>query len=187
MAYVIQSRTFSDVVTVEEAATHLRVWDVNDQPYIQSLIEAAIDTAEKYMNRLIAESTVTIQRPTLTQQLPLGTAKTISEVTYINAGTEERETLPGEMYSLNPITNKIEIKRNVQRYLSEHNARDFQISLVTGWSASEVPAAIKQGILMLVGTMYEMREDATVGQGVTVSKVPVTHQYLFNKHKLYPV
>lgn len=185
MAYNIVSRTFSDVVTVAEAVTHLRIWDDSEDTHVQSLIDAALDVSERYMNRLVAESTVIIERDTLTTQLPLGNAKSVQEVTYIIDSTEERVVLDSTLYSLNPITNKLVLKRTVKSLLANHNARDYQITFVTGWSSNEVPAAVKQGILMLVGSMYVMPEDAAVGQGVTVTKVPVTHQYLFNKYKLH--
>ena len=187
MAYSILSRTFSDVVTVAEAVTHLRIWDNSEDAHLQSLIEAAYDVAERYMNRLVAESTVIVERDTLTTQLPLGKAKSVSSVTYIVDATEERVELSTTLYSFNPITNMIVIKRSVAALLESSGARDYQITMVTGWAAEEVPAVIKQGILMLVGSMYVMPEDAAVGQGVTVTKVPVTHQYLFNKYKLHAV
>jgi uncharacterized phiE125 gp8 family phage protein len=184
MAFSILSRTFSDAVTVPEAVTHLRIWDDSEDAHVQSLIEAAYDVAERYMNRLVAESTVIVERDTLTTQLPLGKAKSIVSVTYVEDASEQRFVLDSMDYSFNPITNKIVLKRSVAGQLEIMGARDFQITFVTGWSATEVPAAIKQGILMLVGSMYVMPEDAAVGQGVTVTKVPVTHQYLFNKYKI---
>jgi len=187
MAYSILSRTFSDVVTVQEAVTHLRIWDDSEDTHLQSLIEAAYDVAERYMNRLVAESTVIVERDTLTTQLPFGKAKSVTSVTYIDDATEERVELVASHYSFNPITNMIVLKRSVVSLLESLGARDYQITLVTGWDASEVPATIKQGILMLVGSMYVMPEDAAVGQGVTVTKVPVTHQYLFNKYKLHAI
>jgi hypothetical protein len=187
MAYSILSRTFSDVVTVQEAVTHLRIWDDSENIHVQSLIEAAYDVAEKYMNRLVAESTVIVERDTLTTQLPLGKAKSIVSVSYIEDASEERFEVNPLDYTFNTITNKIVVKRNVMSQLDSMGARDYQITLVTGWAAEEVPAAIKQGILMLVGSMYVMPEDAAVGQGVTVTKVPVTHQYLFNKYKIHAV
>jgi len=187
MAHSILSRTFSDVVTVQEAVTHLRIWDNSEDTYVQSLIDAAVGVGEKYMNRLITESSVVVERDTLNTQLPLGRASSVTTVTYIADATEERVTLSPADYTLNTITNKIVLKRTVLAKLAAVRARDYQVTYVTGWSALEIPDAIKQGVLMLVGSMYEMREDAAVGQGITVTKVPVTHQYLFNKFKLYPV
>lgn len=187
MAYHIVSRTFSNVVEVAEASKHLRLWDNSEDDYVQGLIDAAVEVAEKYMNRLITESTVIVERSTLTLALPLGKAKSVSSVTYINDITEERVDLPASAYSFNHITNKIEIKRSVQQALDSVGARNFQITYVTGWAIEEVPQAVKQGILMLVASMYEMREDAAVGQGITVTEVPVTHRYLFNKYKLHTV
>lgn len=187
MSYSIVSRTFSGVVGVQEASKHLRLWDNSEDDYVQALIEAGTEVAEKYMNRLIAESTVIIERSTLTLALPLGKAKSVSSVTYVNDITEERVELLPAAYTFNQITNKIELKRSVQQALDSVGARNFQITFVTGWSEEDVPSAIKQGILMLVASMYEMREDAAVGQGITVTEVPITHRYLFNKFKIHTI
>ncbi|KAB0285466.1 phage gp6-like head-tail connector protein [Vibrio fortis] len=187
MAYMVLSRTFSEVVPYAQASKHLRVWDDEDRSYIESLIETAVGVAEKYMNRLVVESTVLVELSQLDHQLPLGRAKSVQEVTYLNYEREERETLPQEFYTFNPLSNRLVLKRAGQAYLKAHNAVEFQATYVTGWAADAIPAEVKHGVLMLVGTLYEMREDATVGQGVTVNTVPVTHQYLFNKHKIHAV
>lgn len=185
MAHRILSRTFSDVVGVDEASTHLRLWDNSEDAYVQNLIDAAVGVAEKYMSRVIAESTVIVETSTLDKQLPLGTAKSVLSVTYIEDATEERVELDTSEYAFNPITNKIVLKKQAKARLMRVRARDYQITYVTGWTKEEIPKSVIQGILMLVGTMYEMREDAAVGQGVTVTDVPVTHKYLFNQYKIY--
>lgn len=187
MAYIVLSRAFSEVVPFKQAASHLRVWDEEDKDYIESLIDTAVSVAESYMNRLVIESTVLVELNGVDQQLPLGRAKSVLEVTYLNTQTEEREVLPSSMYTFDLLQNRIVLKRATKAYLQAHNASAYQAKIVTGWAESEIPANVKHGILMLVGSLYEMREDATVGQGVTVNTVPVTHQYLFNKHKIYAV
>tara|TARA_Y100001960_G_C14784209_1_gene890294 strand:+ start:30254 stop:30817 length:564 start_codon:yes stop_codon:yes gene_type:complete len=187
MAHSILSRTFSDVVDVAMASQHLRLWDDSESDYVQNLIGAAIGVAEKYMGRLIAESTVIAELSTLEAQLPLGKATSVNEVTYVDYATEERVTLDPSQYAFNPITNKLVLKREVIAALRRVHAKDYQVTFVTGWKREEIPLSIKQGILLLVATMYEMREDAAVGQGVTVTTVPVTHKYLFNQYKIYQV
>lgn len=187
MAYAILSRTFSDVVDVSEASTHLRLFDNSEDEYVQNLIDAAVNIAEKYMSRVITESTVIVETSTLDKQLPLGTAKSVQSITYIDDATEERIELDTSQYAFNPITNKVVLKRQAKAFLMRARASDYQITFVTGWAREEIPKSVIQGILMLVGTMYEMREDAAVGQGVTVTDVPVTHKYLFNQYKIYQV
>ncbi|HCG6971513.1 TPA: phage gp6-like head-tail connector protein [Vibrio parahaemolyticus] len=183
MSHVILSRAFTEVVPFEQVASHLRVWDEEDRAYIESLVDAAVCTAESYMNRLIIESVVLVGLSNFNQTLPLGRAKEIKEITYRLASLDVKVTLSPEDYELDLLRNRIVLRRGV----SIAGAYDIQVTLVTGWSADEIPANVKHAVLMLVATLYEMREDATVGQGVTVTKVPVTHRYLLNKHKIYSV
>ena len=187
MAHVVLSRSFADVVTLEEACAHLRVWDNEDNDYIQSLIETAVQTAESYMNRIIGLATVLVEMADLDRLLPMGFANSLKDVTYFNDNTEEYEVLPPEFYSLSPLNNRIYLKRAGRAFLSDKSVSHFHVSYITGWESSEIPAPIKHGILLLIGSLYEMREDATVGVGVTVTVVPITHRYLFNKYKLYSV
>ncbi len=52
-----------------------------------------------------------------------------------------------------------------------------------GYAEGEVPIGIKQGIMMLVGTLYNVRED--VSYGIQAFNVPMTSKLLFDKYKIY--
>ncbi|EOG7618215.1 head-tail connector protein [Vibrio parahaemolyticus] len=186
MAHLVLSRSFSEVVSYEEAKRHLRLWDDDQQLYVQSLIDAAVSSAEKYLNRLIIESTVLVTVDHIDNQLPLGKAKSVEEVTYYLPDGSQHVLEPSA-YVFSKVRNKVILNTDARAHLRSIGAHSFEVTMVTGWSADEIPADVKHAVLMLVATLFEMREDATVGQGVMVINVPITHRYLLNKHKIAAV
>lgn len=182
MSYSILNRAYVGVVTYEEAAAHLRVWDEEDRPYIESLIYAAVSSVESYMKRFIGETRVVFTLSSLTQRLPFPDPVEVYDVLYQDKEGNSH-TVPVTDYSLDRLRNRIIYTGSV----NQNEMQNIEVEATFGWGTSNVPPSVKHAVLMLVATLYEMREDATVGQGVTVTKVPVTHQYLLNPYRHYSV
>lgn len=178
MSHLILSRSFSEAVSYDLAKSHLRIFDDEEKGYIESLIESAVSFAESYMNRLVIESTVVVSMTDLHRQLPLGRAKEIVEIAYTDRYGNLKHL---NDYTYSKLRNIIKPSKEVELI----GAKDFEVTIVTGWSQDEIPAHVKQALLMLVGTFYEMREDALVGQGISLHKVPLTHKVLLNKSKIH--
>ncbi|HCE1301206.1 TPA: phage gp6-like head-tail connector protein [Vibrio parahaemolyticus] len=182
MSYSILNRAYEGVVTYGEAAAHLRVWDEEDRPYIESLIYAAVSSAESYMKRFIGETRVAFTLSSFSQRLPFPDPMEVYDVLYLdNEG--KLQTVPITDYFLDRLRNRIVYTGSI----NQNEMQSIEVVATFGWGANKVPPSVKHAILMLVATLYEMREDATVGQGVTVTKVPVTHQYLLNPYRHYSV
>ncbi|MCR9466645.1 phage gp6-like head-tail connector protein [Vibrio alginolyticus] len=182
MGYSVLNRINEGVVTYEQAAAHLRVWDEEDRPYIESLIDAAISSAESYMKRFIGETWVSFTLSSFSQTLPFPDPSEVYDVLYLDNENNLR-AIPVTDFFLDRLRNRIIYTGSV----SQNEMQSIEVVATFGWGADKVPPSVKHAILMLVATLYEMREDATVGQGVTVTKVPVTHQYLLNPYRHYSV
>ncbi|PHS22007.1 MAG: hypothetical protein COA84_14085 [Robiginitomaculum sp.] len=174
------------LVSLEEARHHLRIQDDYDNDYIQTLIVVAKDVAEKYLNRHILESEILIQTDRVDMKLPQGAANSISEVTYENQRDDDgsRFVLDPTLYNFNNVTGSLNLTKDGRDAIRNEYPFRWQVTFMTGWADDEVPTPIKQAILLLIGTMYESREDSVVGQGVTVSNLSMSHKYLLDKYKL---
>ncbi len=181
MDYKILEKNSGSILTLSEITQHLRVYDEYDEGYLWQLYEAAYDSAEAYMNRVILKSKVIIETDDLTAKLPQGIAEGVESITYMDSEENRVDLLD---YTFNEITNKVEVRRPARLVLCSSKASKYQITFTTGWDESEVPATIKQALLLLIGSLYEMREDTVIGQGVTVNKVPNTHKALLSKYKI---
>lgn len=181
MDYQILEKGTGSLLTLDQIAQHLRVYDDYDNEYLMQLYNAAVDAAELYMNRVILKSKVIMETDNLLAKLPQGVASGVDSITYVN-DSELRVGLTD--FTFNVITNRVDITKATALYLSTDNASKYQITFDTGWMQEEVPPVILQAILMLIGSMYEMREDSVIGQGVTVNKVPNTHKQLLSKYKI---
>ena len=170
-------------VTVAEAKAHLRVDVSDDDTYIGTLITAAREWCEQYLDRTLV-NTQWVMRfdsfpPDGTQDIelprpPMSMAGTTTAVSL----TFTSETGGTQAYS----TNSFRVDRNATpgavktlygQTWPPHLMDDNAVS-VTWWAGygsagSSVPAAVRHAILMLVGILYEKRAAAESG---SLNEVP---------------
>jgi uncharacterized phiE125 gp8 family phage protein len=164
-------------VTLAEAKAHLRVDTATDDAYIGSLISAAREWCEQYLDRTLVHTQWVMRfdkfPPDGTHDIelprpPMATAGTTTAValtfTYENGTTAtystasyrvDRDGVPGTVKTL------------YGQAWPPHLQDDNAIS-VTWWggygaSGTSVPAAIRHAMLMLVGFWYEHRSTVLVG------------------------
>lgn len=177
-------------ITTSEAKTHLRILHTDDDNYIDSLIIAAQQTIESYCNILLFRQTVEQYCDTWADagelyfaplkntmacsvtgikywdtngvlQIWATTNYTVDKGTPMRIGLTSSATLP----TTDNILNAIIIT--------------YTIGVV---SATDVPKALKQAILILIGQWYENRQVAVVGR--SVGTIPMTAQYLMNPYRV---
>lgn len=161
-------------VTLAEAKQHLRVDISDDDTYIGALITAARQWVEEYLDRALVSQQLTMRldsfpyefelpRPpmassgtltatTITYTLdPGGSGTTTPTTTTLSASTYrvDREDTPGRIRTVYGGT--------WPSHLSDPNAVAVTWWAGYGAEGSNVPAAIRHAILMLVGHMYEQR------------------------------
>ena len=181
-------------VTLSEAKAHLRVDTATDDAYIGSLITAAREWCEQYLDRTLVhtqwvmrfdkfppDGTMDIELP----RPPMATAGTTTAValtfTFENGTTStystasyrvDRDGVPGTVKTL--------YGQTWPPHLQDDNAISVTWWGGYGASATSVPAAIRHAMLMLVGMWYERRMAADSMSG---NEIPFGVQSLLDSQK----
>jgi len=164
-------------VTVAEAKAHLRVDTSDDDTYIGTLITAAREWCEQYLDRTLVhtqwvmrfdrfppsgEEPVELPRPPMVTS---GTATAVSLTFTSEAGATS--TYSTSQYRVDRNATPGAIKPTYGSTWTPHREDDNSIS-VTWWAGYgaagfSVPATIRHAMLMLVGHWYENRSSVLVG------------------------
>jgi uncharacterized phiE125 gp8 family phage protein len=186
---------------MSQAQSHLRLFVENgshpDDDLIELYIDAATGAAEDYLQRYLAQRTVRLKRDEFPPEnadgeviidLPVYPVISVDSVTYVDANGAT-QTLTGFEVDSNSVPARIRVVSppDVQKGLSK-----LTIDLTAGYgsgtspaSADLIPSSIKQAVLLMVGQMYEHRENVIVGQGAT--EVPMAFEYLLHPHRVLGV
>lgn len=170
-----------DVVTVasmEEVKAQCRLMPsfALDDPRLVILLATATELAQTYTNKLLSLGSVAAVCDNYRNQVLLwgGNVTEITSVTcYDVFGTEL--TIEDDGYRFDEITQSIYIDSTY------NNCANFKITYLCGYT--DVPTSVKQGVLLLVATMYNSTEDYLVG--LTHESLPYTSVALFNSVKDY--
>lgn len=189
----------ADPVTLAEARIHLRLptsIDTDEQDEITRIISVATEYAESYTNRLWTTGSrseffdafpVSSDRSKLGLYLPSAKGGiTITSVTYYDTDYVQ-QTLASNLYRL--------VGAQDRAYLFPafgelwptdlaNEAKHIEITYSIDGSVS-VPASVKQAILLLVGALYEYREDGVIDNaGLALVKAPKGAEDLLNPYRI---
>ncbi|MGF1787099.1 head-tail connector protein [Photobacterium swingsii] len=167
------------LLPMSELNEHLRVDDVTQEEIISVYRDAAIDFAEQFMNRALGLQTIiaTFEQWKPRAYLPLGNIQEIDVVTALDEQGDE-VVLDERDYRFNAVSNMIIIDRHFDKHT------EFMITYQVGNQVEDIPKAIKLGIMKLVSTWYENRED--ISNGVSVAEIPFNHKACFNLYRIPP-
>lgn len=173
MYTVINSQAdLSTLVTLAEAKRQCRIdpsFTLDDDD-LTNIALVCTELAQSYTKRLLTVGSVTIEveENATTIQLPWGNATTIDEVLLDDTATTD--------FTFSPITQKLKITSGVV-------FSNVKVTYTAGYSV--LPVKVKQGILVMISTMYNHRED--VATGTTVEELPLTARRLLDSVKYYEV
>lgn len=181
-------------VTLAEAKAHCRIDTSADDAYVASLIAAAREWCEQYLDRTLVYTQWVMRfdkfPPDGTQDIelprpPMATAGTATAValtfTYENGTTAtystasyrvDRDSTPGAVKAL--------YGQTWPPHLQDDNAISVTWWAGYGSSGSSVPAAIRHAMLMLVGMWYERRMAADSMSG---NEIPFGVKSLLDSQK----
>lgn len=168
-----QADVVDEVLPMEEVMEYLRVFDYQEEALLNVYREAAIDFAQTYTNRVFGSATVLTTFPFFkaSTYLPVGSITAVSTITAYNCN----KVVDVLDYRFNPVSSTLGIADTYA------NCTDFFVTFTTDY---KVPAAVKIGMLKLIATWYENRED--VSNGVSVAMIPMNHRHCFDLHRLHP-
>jgi uncharacterized phiE125 gp8 family phage protein len=176
-------------VSVAEAKTHLRIDSsfTADDTYIETLINVATSAAENYTNLALMEQSWYLDIDAFPDYFNLlkGTLRvlTINSITYSDENNAS-QTLASSNYfadgSIKPARIYFAPDATIPSTYDKPNAVSVDFTL--GFSAaSQVPAPIKQAVLLMVGTYYETRQ--TVSDR-TYKEIPQSAEYLLMPYRV---
>jgi len=168
-----------------------------DDDLIELYIDAATGAAEDYLQRYLAQRTIRLKRDDFPTEdadgeviinLPVYPVISVDSISYVDRDGAT-QTLTGYEVDSDRVPARI---RMVEPPDVETGLSKVTIDLTAGYgsgtspaSADLIPSSIKQAILLMVGQMYEHRENVVVGQGAT--EVPMAFQYLLHPHRVIGV
>ena len=168
-------------VTVAEAKAHLRVDISDDDTYIGTLITAAREWCEQYLDRTLVNTQWVMRFDSFPYEIELprppiassGTTTAVS-LTY-TLGDDSTATLSTATYRVDRNSTP-GVVRQLRAGSWPGNLDDYNAVSVTWWAGygsagSSVPATIRHAILLLVGHWYESRQ-AAVATGAVPQDVP---------------
>jgi len=150
------------VVTFDEAKTHIKIGDADDDTFLQTYIDAAIDWAEDYTRRPIRYAQYLLKTEgfqTVDRQLCIrlqGTVASVDSVRYRNS-SGVLTTIDGPAASPGPAiyealagqhSTVIRAAVNQSWPALQQYMDNLQVTFTAGWTGETVPAAIRHAILL---------------------------------------
>lgn len=194
MAFEISSETANLVVTLTEAKNHLRVEVADDDTLITSLIHAARQKSENYTNLALVPKTVNEyfdcfpsvsgQTPQSEFRLMVTPLESLTSIEY-NASSDNDvlTTIVATNYVMDKVTKfaRIAPKGSYSWPSTDGRLNGIKIIYAAGYQdVADVPQAIKQAMLLMIGDWYERREDRNK-QGQASSFIIPSHAELLLK------
>lgn len=162
----IVTQTDMNLVTLAEAKAQCRLTTsfTMDDDYLESLIAVCSELAQNYVKRLLTTGTVIASLEKYQEKTFLygGDITAIDSITATSPAGEEGDIIA--FASVNPVSQYLTISPLYASYT------DFEITYQCGYET--VPTKVKQGILMMIASMYNNREDGLINQ--SYEKLPFT-------------
>lgn len=169
------------MLTLAEVKEHLRVEHDDEDALIGNLLTAGYTFAENYTNTAILDAEYIDKLDDFQKEIMFKheNIQSITSITYYDADdvqqtqtdyfldTRKQQTVLTAIYDEEwPDTN--------------NNYENVVITYQAGYAT--IPDQINQAVLLVVGSLYEQRENHIVG--MPISSVPVSAEYLLNPYRL---
>lgn len=177
------------VITTAEAKTHLRIDSsfTADDTYIDALVSAATQSAENYLNMKIMEQTWQLFLDCFPSYIDLMTsnprALVVNSIKYLDTKNIS-QTLDSSNYVVDDKIKPSRVYKSVDGSFPDtyESPNAVTVEFTLGYSsANDVPNAIKQAILLLVGSMYENRMSVS---DRSYKEVPQTVEFLLELYRV---
>lgn len=171
-------------VTLDQAKAHCRVESGDEDDLLTGLIAAAAGHIEDYSGRAIGSQTWELSLDQFSPAILLskGPVSAIISVKYVDlAGV--LQTASPLLYSADLISDPqwVVLNGDSSWPVTLDTVNAVTIRFTTGYA--EVPAAIRQACLLLIGHWYANREAVNVGNVAT--QLPLAVEYLLANHRSF--
>jgi uncharacterized phiE125 gp8 family phage protein len=185
--YSIATAATGTAIDVGEVKTHLKISASTEDTYLTNLISVATEMVQNYTGQILMSTTYDLKLPYFINRIDIQRVPVtdVSLFTYYNSSNGLTTITASDYsvtYSLNdtdsPLPTTIIPAENFT-YPDTYPRMDaVTIRFVAGYSsADDVPMAIKQAMLLIIGQLYLNRTDM-------VYKMPVLSEYLLNPYRL---
>lgn len=178
----------SEPITLAEAKAHLRLEVGDDDAAVTTAIKAARQWAEQYLWRGIVTQTWELLRDGFPCEdhfeLPKGNLGTVSFVKYLASVGGSLQTMDSSAYLVDSATEPglILLPFGSVWPTTADQWNSVQVQYTVGWAVADVPAPIKQALLLLVSQMYEHRTPEVTG--AIVSPIEFAVDALLHPYRL---
>lgn len=167
-------------ISLQEAKNHVKALpDDADNELIENLIVAAREYAEGITGRSIAERAMTAYPGSVQGMLYLPKPP-IKKVDSLTVFDKESNPHTFSDFTLNKSTGEIIL--NSMPDIHPRDVNPYEIQYTAGYD--EIPAMMKQAMLLMVGHWYINRESVVVGSNATVD-VGLTTKDLLRQYKVW--
>lgn len=172
--------TAPEVISLAVAKDHLKVDGDDENELISSYIDAAIEHAENYTGISIKEALYEYRFSSFPSEFLFKTnpVQSIDSIVYLDENNAE-QTLDASKYEL------VQTDRYFSTIIFEDDLPTLAasqkaviINVSTGFEESKTPAVIKSAILLILGALYENRQDK-------IQKLPTASQSLLGAYRIY--
>ncbi len=181
MAYTVSTAPASEPVTTAEAKLSLRVDHSEEDDLIDEYIQAAREYVEGFTNRGLMTQTIKQYYAAFPCALDLRFApiQSVTSVKYYDGANVQQTLVLNTDYYQDIITEPGQITP-VDSWPTTYTRPDaVEVEFIAGYAnAASVPAKIKQVMYLLIGEMYEVRENS-------VKRLPTAAEYLLNTVKVF--
>lgn len=192
MALKLITAPAAEPVSTSEAKSHLRVDTTADDTYIGTLITVARQNVESHLRRSLINQTwevVLDAFPAGVIRLPKPPLASVTSIKYTDdEGNESTYSSANYVVDSDTEPGRVVLKSGqTWPAVTLAAANGVRVRYVAGYGAagSNVPQAIRQAILLVIGSLYENREDVLVAQGVSIGVLPFGVVALLAPYRIY--
>jgi len=166
----------TQLITTVDAKNHLRVTGSSEDAYIDTLVGAATNAIETHIEGQIGAATFKLETSSFNDiNLPKHPVNTITSIEYYDS-SNSLQTLATSFYNLFK-----DLSKSVLEYgdnLPDVYDRTDAVAIKFTCGYGTLPDALKQSILIVLGSLYENREDK-------IKKLPSASEHLSAPYKRY--
>jgi len=180
-------------VTLSEAKAHMRVTFSDDDTIIAIYINAATALCEQILQRKLVTQTWKMYLDYWPSQIKLlfGNLQSVTHIKYTDTD-DSQETFSSDYYYVDTasIPGRVILKDQQTWPTDTLNASNpIEIQFVTGYGdeSTDIPADIRNAVLLTTSHFYENRENSIVSnvQSMTIDDVPWTAKTLLAGHRVW--